>query len=128
MVDTFHTRTVHPAALSANGNDNKTPVTGPEWPVKVQIEVEDESEIFEKLAKVKMDFLQILVQNLWPEIHFEFDKKNLMVKSVQFTLTNASICSLNCQITIKCKDESIFFLEHTSDNRVNISSIDTLTL
>ena len=45
MVDTFQTRTVHPAALSANGNDNKTPVTGPEWPVKVQIEVEDESEI-----------------------------------------------------------------------------------
>ena len=30
LVDTFHTRTVHPAALSANGNDNKTPVTGPE--------------------------------------------------------------------------------------------------
>ena len=76
MVDTFQTRTVHPAALSANGNDSKTPVTGPEWPVKVQIEVEDESEIFEKLAKVKMDFLQILVHNLWPEIYFQFDKKN----------------------------------------------------
>ena len=51
LVVTSHTRTVHPAALSANGNDNKTPVTGPECPVKVQIEVEDESEIFEKQQK-----------------------------------------------------------------------------
>ena len=37
---TSHTRTVHPAALNARGNANKTPVTGPECPVNVHIEVE----------------------------------------------------------------------------------------
>ena len=33
---TSQTRTVHPAALKAIGKARSTPVTGPEWPVKVQ--------------------------------------------------------------------------------------------
>ena len=36
LVATSHTRTVQPAALKAIGKARSTPVTGPEWPVKVQ--------------------------------------------------------------------------------------------
>ena len=36
LVGTSQTRTVHPAALKAIGKARSTPVTGPEWPVKVQ--------------------------------------------------------------------------------------------
>ena len=36
LVGTSHTRTVQPAALKAIGKARSTPVTGPEWPVKVQ--------------------------------------------------------------------------------------------
>ena len=37
---TSHTLTIDPAALKAKGEANKTPVTGPEWPVKVHTGVE----------------------------------------------------------------------------------------
>ena len=52
LVVTSHTLTVHPAALKAMGKARRTPVTGPEWPVKVQTGVDGEPEIYHDLVRL----------------------------------------------------------------------------
>ena len=56
LVVTSHTLTVHPAALKAMGKASRTPVTGPEWPVKVQTGVDGEPEIHNDLVRLLQGF------------------------------------------------------------------------
>ena len=56
LVVTSHTLTVHPAALKAMGKASRTPVTGPEWPVKVQTGVDGEPEIHHDLVRLLQGF------------------------------------------------------------------------